>query len=462
MPEIHRIVVGVSGERMVSVYLRPHKDGVCYYARYKLSGIHAKQQRYRTESLKTQNLELAFEIARQRYAEIRHHEQAGLALKTETVKLEIGRFMAEYTQGVEKGLAGFSNNMLRLYRRGLEKYWVAYLGDRALSGVTLEHMEGYELWRQSYSSSRRASGLKLHANAKERIGVKTLEAELNQFKAFLRWASVRGRYSGNALGFTLKSNEQGNRRSAFTVAQWTRLTGFMRRNAWLQVGRRGNDSRLIRHRRMVKAYVLFMKNSGLRVGEARNLRWMDVEFVHAKEEAERLVRVKILKAHSKVKKSSVVIGNEGAYRALWDWFCYRKEINDKVGSKDPIWCDVDGAVIKDFRESFNNLIATAGVEFDLAGAKYTIYSLRHTYITEQLKSGVPIYTIAANCNTSVSMIEQYYSDAKPKDFEDALTSGYRRTSKVGVTELKAERRAAAVRKSPARKSNESKRAARAP
>ena len=62
--------------------------------------------------------------------------------------------------------------------------------------------------------------------------------------------------------------------------------------------------------------------------------------------------------------------------------------------------------------------------------------MRHTYITEQLKSSVPIYTIASNCNTSVAMIERYYSDARPKDFEDSLTEGYRKTSRMAVSKEK--------------------------
>ena len=34
------------------------------------------------------------------------------------------------------------------------------------------------------------------------------------------------------------------------------------------------------------------------------------------------------------------------------------------------------------------------------------------------------------------MIERYYSDARPKDFEDALTDGYRRTSRSAITKEK--------------------------
>jgi hypothetical protein len=104
-------------------------------------------------------------------------------------------------------------------------------------------------------------------------------------------------------------------------------------------------------------------------------------------------------------------------------------VSDHVELNDPIWCDVDGRVLNEFRQGFNELIQSAGVDKDTAGNKLTIYSMRHTYITEQLKNGVSIYSIASNCNTSTAMIEKYYSDARSSDFEVALTEGYRKNEK---------------------------------
>jgi hypothetical protein len=77
--------------------------------------------------------------------------------------------------------------------------------------------------------------------------------------------------------------------------------------------------------------------------------------------------------------------------------------------------------IGDFREGFNNLLRVAGAEIDADKKKHTLYCLRHFYITERLREGIPIYEIASNCGTSVSMIEKYYSDARPTDFMDRLT-----------------------------------------
>ncbi len=422
---------------MVSVYLRQHASGDCFYARYKVSNPKSGSfQRYITESLQTDDFQHAVEKARTRYAEITLMESQGKAIKSTTVASEIDKFIEDYQQGLSKKLGSYTPSMYRNFRKTVVRYWKEYIGKLELKNVIWDHLNEYEAWRQNYYEDRKKRGIKIHANSKNFASARTIEGDINSFKFFLRWCSVKGRYSGNALEFVVKKKGALNKRSAFTTSQWTKLTGFMRRNSWLVVGRRGNDSRLIRYRLMLKAYVLFMKNTGLRVGESRKLRWQDVEFVDDKDPSKRFVRVKVLKENSKTRKNAIVIGNEGAFNALFDWFQYRKSNDDFIGHLDSIWCDVDGRIINEFREGFNTLIEDAGVALDASGNKLTVYSLRHTYITEQLKSSVPIYTIASNCNTSVAMIERYYSDARPKDFEDSLTEGYRRISRSAITKEK--------------------------
>ena len=315
-------------------------------------------------------------------------ETQGKAIKSSSVASEIDRFMQNYEQGLSKKLGSYTASMYRTFRKTIVRYWKEYIGKLDLKNVTWDHLNDYEAWRQNYYEERKSRGIEIHGNSKNFASSKTIEGDINSFKFFLRWCSVKGYYAGNALEYIVKNKGTINKRSAFTTTQWTKLTGFMRRNGWYVVGRRGNDSRLIRYRHMLKAYVLFMKNTGLRVGESRKLRWEDVEFVADQDPSKQFLRVKVLKENSKTRKNAIVIGNEGAFNALFDWFQYRKSHEDFVNSKNPIWCDVEGRVINEFREGFNTLIKDAGVALDASGNKLTIYSLRHTYITEQLKGSV--------------------------------------------------------------------------
>ncbi|TOP17888.1 hypothetical protein CGH21_24175, partial [Vibrio parahaemolyticus] len=83
-----------------------------------------------------------------------------------------------------------------------------------------------------------------------------------------------------------------------------------------------------------------------------------------------------------------------------------------------------------FRPSDNNKkpdfskIFEQFVEHSKIDSIYTLYSFRHTYITNKLFNKTDIYLLAKHCGTSVAMIEQYY---------DKLETTLRATELVSFT-----------------------------
>ena len=61
------------------------------------------------------------------------------------------------------------------------------------------------------------------------------------------------------------------------------------------------------------------------------------------------------------------------------------------------------------------------------GDNYTYYTLRHTYCTFRLLSGVDIFLLSKNMGTSVSNIEKVYSHVKLLDKRHELTGGKKLT-----------------------------------
>ena len=51
------------------------------------------------------------------------------------------------------------------------------------------------------------------------------------------------------------------------------------------------------------------------------------------------------------------------------------------------------------------------------------YSLRHSYISQQMKAGVPPQAIAENCGTSIKQIEDHYGHFAPSDKRELLARG---------------------------------------
>ena len=405
----------------VSVYTRRLLKGDIYYARYKITNKSvAGDQRYVTESLKTTDEKTALERARQRYAEICLLERANKAIRSGTVKAEIESFIAQYEDGVSKGLRGYSNHMLVGFRKSIVRYFVEYIGKKAIADVSADDLSRYESWRHDYWSKLIKAGVAVHGNVKAKPSQRTIEWEVNAFKQFLRWAGTQGVYSGNALTFRYTVDKKQSR-SAFTADQLNKLVLFARQKAWVNgVGKHGHDARLTRYRKMLRAYVVFMAGTGLRPGEARHLKWRDITYTQSTDKQESL-EVFVHASHSKVNATRTTIGLDIASMAIESLHKQRKASNDFAGPDDYIWCDTDGTLIKDFREGFNNLIKAAGVETDSMGNKLAIYSLRHLYITSRIRNGVDSYQLAKNTGTSPEMIRKFYDHVPNQDMADELT-----------------------------------------
>jgi integrase len=406
---------------MVSVYTRRLLKGDIYYARFKITNKSvADGQRYVTESLDTMDEAIALDRARQRYAEICLLERENKAIKSGSVKAEIDEFIKQYEVGVSKGLRGYTSHMLTGFRKSIVRYFVEYLGHKPIHDVGADDLKGYESWRHGYWASKTDAGVTLHGNAKAKPAPRTLEWEINAFKQFLRWASEQGKYNGDALNFKFSVDKK-HARSAFTEDQIDKLYKVMNRRSWQQgAGKHGHDVRLTRYRMMLRAYVFFMAGTGLRPGEARNLKWRDIKYTQASDEQE-VVEVFVHATHSKVAKTRTTIGLDMASGAISMLQAERRSSNDFSKDDDPIWCDTDGTVIKDFREGFNTLIKAAGVETDTMGSKLAIYSLRHYYISSRIRNGVDKYWLAKNTGTSLDMITKFYDHVPTPDMTDELT-----------------------------------------
>jgi integrase len=176
---------------------------------------------------------------------------------------------------------------------------------------------------------------------------------------------------------------------------------------------------------MIRAYILFMANTGLRVGEARHLRFSDISQVTNKK-GQTVCVIRVDEDKSKVKKSNTsygnVVGRITALSAIERWKKYKESVDEDVSGDAYIFSNQYGEVIRDFREGFKAVLEEANVDKDAKGNNLVIYSLRHTYITFRIKYGkVNVHNLAKNCRTSISMIQAYYDDSLTEDFIDELS-----------------------------------------
>ncbi|MFP6772713.1 MAG: tyrosine-type recombinase/integrase [Alphaproteobacteria bacterium] len=404
-------------DKQVMLYTRELKQGTTYYARFRVNKQElANNQKYLRESMKTANFEAAKNRANQRFAEISILQNNEMVIRGKTVEQGINLFVEQYEKRFKEGWDRYTKGMLRVYKKHVLNYWVPYAGDLKLSLLREQHFREYENWRRgNWRKSPPAE--------------RTIQLEISSMKSVMTWCRQQGLYSGEPISYVYRMRNN-NRRSAFSIQQYRRIVTYLRTNDWLVVGKHNNDSRIIRHRMMLREYFLFACNIGMRIGEMREIRWRDVTFAQT-DAGKKYVRVRASqKTKLKSKGATERIGRATAARALQR---LRETRTDNLGANDFVFCNPDGKQIAEFREGFNTMLKGASsyvpkngeamdCEFDTDGVKYTPYCCRHTYITYQLRyrKHSDVYAIASNCATSISMIEQYYSDARGEDFVDKL------------------------------------------
>jgi integrase len=239
----------------------------------------------------------------------------------------------------------------------------------------------------------------------------TIVSELGKLKVFLDWCNQRGFISSK---ITLKKPSVGdNRRPHFDSKDWRVLMRFLRQ--WIKQGE-GKSGPVLRDRTMLVNYVLILANTGIRVGEARALRWADID-LHQNEGGESI----ILRVTGKTGTRDVVARTSEVQKYLQRIHEMRvRELGTNPPLTEHIFCHADGRPIYSFKKGFETLIREAGVEFDSGGNRRVIYSLRHTYATFRLQEGVNHYAFAQNMGTSVKMLEAFYGHTTNRSMSTEL------------------------------------------
>ena len=243
----------------------------------------------------------------------------------------------------------------------------------------------------------------------------TIQRYSTDLKQFFSWCIEKG-YIQTVPKFP-KVKLESNRRPHFDNADYNKLTRYLREYV------KHENQNIVRDRTLLINYVLILANTGIRVGEARNLKWRDVREIEQNTGSNLPADVAL-----------VVKGKTGAREVVArtpDVKIYLKRILDmrmaelgKAPSGDDyIFCSKDGSAIGSFKGAFSTLIKNAGVEFDSHGSRHSLYSLRHTYATFRLQEGVHHFILARNMGTSTEMLEKHYGHTSNIASAAELTKG---------------------------------------
>lgn len=387
---------------------------------------------YVIKSCKTDNYEKAIVAAKTELDRLKRRIADGAPLKDWTFA---DHWKDWFDREVRKGT--WKTTKQKWHQSRYDLYFSRYFGDKPLNDLTTDFANDYWEWRVNFWESdggkklrtdnpkRRYAKTKTTGNAKSKPANRTLLMERTVLHQILADANDRKRLQHVVRIKTHRTSHLDTRRPAFDEVEWTVLTDHL--NQWA-LGRgpyetdRLNSHHLVR-RKQIRAYVLIMASSGLRVGEARVMRWADIGYL-SDSRGQPVFTIKVRENTKRGARIVVPMRNTYAYFAEWHVAA------DNKLPQDLVFTGHGTGAATDLNKSFQSFLRTVpyhgrtdNLLCDADGNRRTIYSLRHTYATLVLLRGeLTELSLARNMGTSVAQIEKHYSHVTNMQKADKFSS----------------------------------------
>jgi len=160
------------------------------------------------------------------------------------------------------------------------------------------------------------------------------------------------------------------------------------------------DSLLHKHALELYDYVIFATNTGMRVGELKNVKVSDVKVIKEQLTGKEILLISNIKGKRGTGTCQSFFGAVEPFRRILE----RRSI------KQPTKCDEPLFLIH-HRTMLNKILVNKGLKMSKTNppSKRDSVSFRATYICFRLLNGAPIYEVANNCRTSVAVIQESYA-----------------------------------------------------
>lgn len=366
---------------------------------YKRSGTAAWHCRYRLKehgwirrSTRTANAEIATQQACEWYDEARYRVRAGLAPEVKRFRDAALLTLQDMRRDVA---AGTGKRVYVDYCRAIEQYFIPFFGNTYLANITHADVEEFEAWRnQQLGRVPATSTLLTYAAAWARINAVAVQRG---------WMSPMT----PVPRLTVSNGKRAQSRPAFSQEEVGEIRAFMK--TWCTGGGKGKTGEL---RVLLRDYVELLLHTGMRHGtEAMRVEWRHCEW-YMDTAGTRYLRVWV---SGKTGERWLIAKHECV--AVLERLAARDEVCAALSLDQVLTARLDKRIFRyrdgtqpyHFNKAFERLLGDAGLLGDANGQRRTLYSLRHTYATQELRMGTDIHTLARQMGTSVLMLERFYS-----------------------------------------------------
>ena len=364
---------------------------------YRRSNSPVWQTRYKLQdgswcraSTRKMSVEHAVHAACTMYDEARFRQSLGLA---QTAQNFAGLAHATLNELRSEMDAGRGKSVYASYITCIEKYFIPYFGDKRLEQLKHDDITAFEIWRNRQMTKQpKASTLMNFASAWNRLQQTAIAKGWLSERAAIPKLTTRG----------MKSTS----RPAFSKDEVAKLLAYMQ--TWAEQGRLTVEREM---RPLLRDYTEMLLLTGMRHGtEAMGICWKHVEW-HT-DKGVRYIRIWV----SGKTGGRWLIAKHRAVDVLNRLRDRQKDVKHlgldellatPVQSK--LFVFSNGYQAPSMNGTFRRLMRDSGMALDTNGQNRTLYSLRHTYATQELFGGTDIHTLAKQMGTSVLMLERHYS-----------------------------------------------------
>ncbi len=367
-----------------------------WYCRIKLP----KEDRYKTLSLKTADINVARDKAFEQDAELRFRIKHEIPIFNKTFGQVAQEFSAFQKERSEAGQITF--HRWRVMHSHIKTQLDPYVGSVQITQVGEDRWKAFPIWRQKNGKGRSGG----------RVSDGTIRDEMATFRSIMGFAAGKN-YIRSTQVFRGRLPLGKARREEFTPPEYRKLHSFAR--SWIKEAR--NDLGTW-YRTMAYNFVLIMTNTGMRPSEARNLRWRDVA-TQTDKLGRQFVRLNV---RGKGKFRTLVAASNVA-----NYLDRIRQISKHTEPDDFVFVTEDGKMARTLYYSLvERLLIESKLQTSSSGSRRSTYCFRHTYATFRLTEGVDVYFLAKQMGTSVKMIEDHYGHVTPVKNADRILQGLAR------------------------------------
>ena len=440
----------------VILFHRQHANRPVYHMRIHVRGmqdVYGNKVTYVQESTGETDLDDAKRYALDKYDDLRLRVKKKEPVKQLTFEDLYVIWWADKRQRLEvlqhaKGRTGVSKRV-GWYEKHAKRYWLQYFGAIKLDEMTHAFVQGYWTWRMTYWQRADEVERKRHANYALKPAKKSMDMEQSALREIFGWGNSMKLISHMQI-IENPFARQGiapNRRPSFSHAEYMDLQVYMRK--WV-VGEGVNDTRVNSahkyNRQLLKFYITWLAETGMRTGEVLQLKHKDIETKQTKGGMKYLE----IKVPKNTKTGSRLVRSHHFLNIHYEQLC---KLTGHTDTDDLIFCQKNGKKNEGFYKTLPKMLDETGLLYDEDGQRRTAYSFRHYYAEQRFRDlGYNLATtdmLATNMGTSRKQIDDHYVRKGLLMDVDVLLSSKvptnRNVAATGATERgRAERKLAAM------------------